>query len=60
MFGMLTDSIENALKVGTKLLTLEAPTTREVARLIDDGISIAAIATMFGVAEEVILDLVKK
>lgn len=58
MFGSLLKPIENALTVGLKLVTLEAPTKREVAQLLSDGVEIAAIASAFGVAESVIMDLI--
>ncbi len=58
MFG-LTESIENALGIVGTIFEGEAPTKRHVAKLIADGITIAAIASMFGVAEDVIEGLIE-
>lgn len=56
IFGFLTDSIENALDVADKTLDPfhSGPSKRQVAQLIDDGLTIGAIASGFGVAEDVI------
>lgn len=54
MFGFFTDAVENALTVGEKLITLEAPTKREIAKLADAGLSIAAIAGIVGVSADVV------
>ena len=59
MFDKLTNMIDNALSVGGAIMTGEIPTQRQVARLIADGISVAAIATMFGVGIEVIEELME-
>ena len=57
VFGYLTDSIENVLDVVDGVMDGEAPTKRQVAKLIDSGLSVAAIAVTFGVAESVITDM---
>ena len=57
VFGFLTDAIDNALDVAGDLLTGEVPTRRKVAKLIDAGLTVAAIAAAFGVGEEVITAL---
>jgi len=44
MFGFFTDAVENALTVGEKLITLDAPTKREIAKLADTRLTVAAIA----------------
>ena len=57
MFDKLTNMIDNAITVGGSIMTGELPTQRQVAQLIADGVSVAIIATMFGVGIEVIEDL---
>lgn len=59
MFGFLTDSIDNALSVVTKPFTGDLPSQREVAQLISDGMTVAAVSASFGVAEEVIRELLE-
>jgi hypothetical protein len=59
VFGFFTDAIENALDVVGDVMTGEVPTKRSVAKLIDAGLTVAAIATAFGVGEEVITALLK-
>lgn len=56
MFG-LVDMIDNALTVGGNLLAGELPSQREVAKLIADGIEIAAIAAFFDVSVDVIQEM---
>lgn len=58
MFDFLTDSIENGLDILGGLVEGEAPTKRQVAKLIADGVSVYAIADATGVAVDVIQDLV--
>lgn len=60
MFNFLTDSIENALQVGGAILNGEDITTRQVARLVADGVSIAAIAAATGLAVDVIERMLKE
>ena len=59
MFDKLTDMIENALDVGVSIVTLEGLDKRKVAKLIADGLSVWAIASMFGVGVDVIEDMMK-
>jgi len=54
MFDFLTDAVENALDVADSVLSGEDVTKRQVARLVSDGLSIAAIASATGLAVEVI------
>ena len=54
MFGLLTDAIENALTVAGSVMTGEDVSARQVARLISDGMTIAAVASATGLAVEVI------
>ena len=58
MFNFLTDAVENALDVADSVLSGEDVTKRQVARLISDGISVAAIASATGLAVEVIEKMV--
>ena len=58
MFKILTDMVDNALSVVTGPLFGEIPTQRQVAKLISDGLSVAAIAASFGVAEDVISSMI--
>lgn len=54
-FGAFEDAIENALDIGTALITFgeEGEINRKnIAKLMADGIEIAAIASMMGVAED--------
>ena len=57
MFDKLINMVDNALSVGFGLVTGDLPTQRQVATLIADGLSVAAIAVMFGVGEDIILEL---
>lgn len=58
MFNFLTDAVENALDVADSFLSGEDVTKRQVARLISDGLSVAAIASATGLAVEVIEKMV--
>lgn len=63
MFGSILNpfkAVENLIDVGSTLLTFELPSQTKVAQLIADGIEIATIASMFGVAEDVIMEILKK
>lgn len=59
VFGFFTDAIENALDVTFDIVTGEIPSKRKVAKLIDAGLTVAAIAAAFGVGEEVITSLIE-
>jgi uncharacterized protein YerC len=54
MFKMLTDAIDNTLAVVGGVLTGELPTRRQVAQMISDGMTVAAIASATGFATDVI------
>ena len=54
MFNFVTDAIDNALSVVGGVMKGDLPTQRQVAQMIADGLSVAAIATATGVAVEVI------
>ena len=58
MFKRLTDAIDNTLSVVGGVLTGELPTQRQVAQMISDGMTIAAIAAATGLAVEVIEKIV--
>lgn len=57
MFNFITDAVENALDVADGLVSGEDISKRQVARLISDGLSVAAIASATGVATSVIENL---
>ena len=54
MFDFLTDAVENALDVADSFISGEDVTKRQVAKLMSDGLSIAAIASATGLAVDVI------
>lgn len=54
MFNLLTDAIDNALTVVGGVLTGELPTQRQVARMIADGMTVAAVASATGLAVDVV------
>lgn len=54
MFGFITDAVENALDIADAVVSGDDITKRQVARLISDGLSVAAIASATGLAVEVI------
>jgi len=59
MLTFLTDAIDNALSVVGGVCTGELPAQRQVAQMLSDGVSIAAIAAGAGVAIEVIEKIVE-
>lgn len=58
MFEFITDAVENALDIGSSILNVEDITKRQIAKLVSDGVSIYAIASATGLAEEVIQSIV--
>lgn len=58
MFSFLTNSVYNALDVVSDLVDGEVD-QRKVAKLIADGLTVAAVASMFGVAEDAIEKLLE-
>lgn len=54
MLGFFTDAVENALTVGEKLVMLDMPTKREIAKLADAGLTVAAIAGAVGVSVDLV------
>jgi len=59
MFGFLTDAVENALDIGGDLLEGELPAKRQVAKLVDAGVSVYAISEATGLATDVIESLLE-
>lgn len=59
MFDIFTNTVENALDVTEDLLSGELPDKRRVAKLIDAGLTVAAAASLLGVAESAIESLLK-
>ena len=58
MFDFITDSIENGLDILGGLVEGDAPSKRQVAKLIADGVSVYAISEATGLAVDVIERLV--
>lgn len=58
MFDFLTDAVENTLDVADSVLSGEDVTKRQVAKLVSDGLSVAAIASATGLAVDVIEKIV--
>lgn len=54
MFNIFTDSVENALDVMGGLIEGEIPTSRQVAELVDAGVSLYSISEATGVAVDVL------
>ena len=59
MFGIFTDVVDTALDVAGDLLEGETPSRKSVAKLIDAGLTVAAVATIFSVTESVIESLLE-
>jgi hypothetical protein len=57
MFGFFTDAVENVLGIGEGLLEGEVPTKRQLAKLVDAGLSVYAISEATGLAADVIESL---
>jgi len=57
IFGFIEDSIENGLDVFDALLDGEAPSKKQLAKMIADGVEIAAIATATGYGIEVLQNI---
>lgn len=60
MFGLFTDAVENALGVGDSLLSGELPTKRQVAKLVDAGLSLYAASQLLGVGEDVLQKILEE
>ena len=65
MFDLLTKPIEAALNVAGDTFNMligegDGPSRENVAELISAGLTVAAIAHGFGVAEDVIYSLIEK
>lgn len=52
MFDFITDAVENVLDVADSFVSGEDITKRQVARLVSDGVSIVAIASITGIATD--------
>lgn len=59
MFKMLTDAIDNTLTVVGGVFAGDLPTQRQVAQMISDGMTIAAVASATGLAVEVVEKLLE-
>jgi len=58
MFKFLEDAIENTIDVVGGVLSGEDVSRQQVAKLVSDGLSIAAICTATGLAVDVVEGLV--
>jgi hypothetical protein len=54
MFGFFTDAVENVLDIAGDLLEGEAPSKRQLAKLVDAGLTVYAISEATGVAVDVL------
>lgn len=54
MFDFITDAVENVLDIGGGLLEGELPEKRQIANLVNAGVSIYAISEATGLATDVI------
>lgn len=57
MFGSIFDSVDNALSIVSNVVSGDNVSRQQISRLISDGVSIALIASAFGVAESVIREI---
>lgn len=60
MFGWFEKPLEAALNVGESLTNFEAPDRRDVIRLADAGLSIAAISAATGLSVGLIEDILEE
>ena len=58
MFGSIFNSVDNALSIVSNVVSGEDVSRYQVTKLISDGVSIALIASAFGVAESVIREVI--
>ena len=54
MFGFFTDAVENVLDITGDLLEGEAPSKRQLAKLVDAGLTVYAISEATGIAVDVL------
>jgi len=54
MFGFFEDAVVNVLDIGSDLLEGELPSKRQLAKLVDAGMSIYAISEITGIATDVL------
>jgi len=57
MFGLFTSAVENVLDIAEGLCYGEMPTKRQVAKMVDAGLTIYAISEATGIAEDIIRSL---
>lgn len=58
MFGLFSDVVETGLDALEGLAYGELPSKRQVARLVDAGLTVYAISQFLGVSEEVICEMI--
>jgi hypothetical protein len=57
MFGFFEDAVVNVLDIGSDLLEGELPSKRQLAKLVDAGLSVYAISEATGIATDVLENL---
>lgn len=60
IFNLIEDAITNALDIGESLIDGDGPSKRQVAKLISDGLTVAAIASATGLAIDVIQKMMEE
>jgi hypothetical protein len=61
MFGIfdpITKAVENTLDIADCLVSGEAPSKKQIAKLISDGVSIYAISSATGIAVDVLQSII--
>ena len=59
MFGWFEDAVDNILDVADTVTDFELPSKRQVAKLVDTGLTVASIAAMYDVGTDVIEGLLE-
>ena len=54
MFEFFTDAVENGLDIVGDLLECETPSKRQLAKLVDAGLTVYAISEATGIAVDVL------
>lgn len=60
MFGMLLGALENAVDVVTSPFTGEPVTQKQVLKMLDDGMTIASIASLTGLGVGALQNLIEE
>ena len=57
MFNFISNAVGNALDITGSILTGEGVTTKQIAELVDDGLTVAEIATLTGLTTAAVRSL---